>query len=270
MKKTLTYIDSHAHVNDSAFDTDRDSIIAKSFGNDVNLIVEIACCSRDWEKGISLTKRFPGKIFCALGIHPQNCEDFTPENMSKLKELFKQKAVVGLGEIGFDYAIGSHSKELQKEVFSGLLSFAKDPKKPLILHCRNPFEPKDGNAYSDMFSIIKQKHSSNKEKSGILHCFSGEYSDAKTAIDLGFLLGVNGTITYPKNEALRETVRKVGPKNIVIETDCPYLPPQNHRGKRNDPSLIPEIYRFVSETSSTPLKKTLEMVYENCVKLFEL
>lgn len=266
----LIYCDSHTHLSDSAFNTDRDEIIKRSISLGVKYFAEIACEPNYWEKGLLLQKKYPENIFLSLGLHPHNCDKLTSENLEKLKSLCGQKNVSAIGEIGLDYAKSMHAKDLQKQTLVTILNETQNLNKPIILHCRNSFDGKE-NAYKDLFEILKNRWNApiNKKYGGILHCFSGTYAEAKEAVNMGLLLGINGTITYPKNEHLRETARKIGIKNLITETDCPYLPPQNQRGKRNSPLNIPEIYRALSETLQADTAETATIMVENFCHIFQ-
>lgn len=263
----LMYCDSHTHLLDEAFDTDRDTVIVQAINAGVKYIAEIGCEPGYWEKALILKEKYSKNIYTALGLHPHDCDKSTPENLKKLKNLCRRNNVSAIGEIGLDYAKSTHSRETQAETFITLLKETALPNKPVILHCRNGL---DKNAYEDLFALLKKYHKQPEGRrfAGILHCFGGSYDDAKKATDMGFLLGINATITYPKNENLREIIRKIGVKNLITETDCPYLPPQSQRGKRNSPSNIPEICKALSEVTKTPLIKTAEKALENFQVVF--
>lgn len=147
-----------------------------------------------------------------------------------------------------------------------MLSLTSEVKKPIILHARKNADPGDWGAYGDLFKILKSDW--RAQTGGVMHCFSGRYEDAVKALDIGLKLGVNGIITYKKNNDLRETIKKAGVKNILFETDCPYLPPQSKRGIRNDPSNIPEIARFTADFLNMRVEEAAEITTENCRAAF--
>lgn len=264
-----TYCDSHAHVNSPEFDADRDAMLSRAFEKQVGLIIEIACNPDDWARSIQLARSHPGTIFCALGIHPQECRFNTPANMLRLAKLLAQPEVCAFGEIGLDYARNENSRETQLEFLDILLELGKKSGKPLSLHCRNPFSPGE-NAYQDMFSALRNAGYRGERLSGVVHCFSGSDSDAKTALDMGFLLGINGTLTYPKNGPLRDICKKTGPSKLLLETDCPYLPPQSSRGKRNEPANIPEICAALASTLEITGHEVAAVTLAGAIDLFGL
>ncbi len=263
----MNFIDSHAHINDPAFDADRAQIIQKSFDSGLSHIVEIACEEQEWQPAADLSQKYDGKIYPVCGMHPIYARTFTADNGEKLETFLNNPLVKAVGEIGLDYAyLHESSKEVQQEVFLKMLLAADKYKKPVVLHCRKTNDAGDYAAYDDMVNIFKQKPS---VKGGIMHCFSGRYSDAVWALDNGLLIGINGIIGYKKNEDLRRTVKKIGAKYLVVETDCPYLPPQSKRGQRNDPSNIPEIAATTADVLGISLSSFADITTQNTRDLFK-
>jgi TatD DNase family protein len=200
-------------------------------------------------------------------MHPILAGEFNPEDLSVLKKYVQMPQVRAVGEIGLDYFYkDSSSKQVQNEVFEAMLNLADEVKKPIVLHCRKGKEEADFSAYGDLFASLKTVSLNG----GIMHCFSGRYEDAVKTLDLGFLIGVTGIIGYKKNNDLRETFKKVGLKHLVVETDCPYLPPQSKRGKRNDPSNIPEIAADLAAAVGENLAKTADITTQNTMRVFKL
>lgn len=261
------FIDSHAHINDEAFDTDRKDVIEKSLLAGVKNIVEIACEEPEWQQAASLCAKYP-QVFCAVcGIHPIYASARTEEQIKKLKEFLKNPVFRAVGEIGLDYAWLNSSTEIeQQNVFEEMLALAKETNKKVVLHCRKTNEPNDFKAYEDLFAIIKN----HDAQGGIFHCFSARYEDAKRALDRGFLLGLNGVISYKKNNELREIIKKIGIEHFVLETDCPYLPPQTKRGQRNSPQNIPEIAEFLAGLLNISLETCAEITTQNAKNFFKI
>lgn len=263
----MIFIDSHAHVNDPAFDADRAEVIQKSFNAGLSHIMEIACEPQEWQPAVKLCAEYKNKIYSVGGIHPIYAKAMNEENLKELRTFLALPEVRAVGEIGLDYAYEDESpKDIQNNTFETMLQLAAEVKKPIVLHCRKTNEADDFSAYDDMFALLK-KASFN---SGIMHCFSGRYSDAVQALDSGLLIGINGIIGYKKNDDVRETVKKIGLKYLVVETDCPYLPPQSKRGKRNDPSNIPEIAGTLADVLALPLSKVADITTQNTMQIFKL
>ena len=263
----MNFIDSHAHINDPAFDADRAQIIQKSFDAGLTHIVEIACEEQEWLPAVELSQKYDGKIYPVCGMHPIYAKTLNKQNTDELETFLNNPLVKAVGEIGLDYAyLHESSKEVQQEVFLQMLTLAEKYKKPVVLHCRKTNDVGDFSAYDDMANIFKQKPSA---AGGIMHCFSGRYSDAVWALDNGLLIGINGIIGYKKNEDLRQTIKKIGAKYLVVETDCPYLPPQSKRGQRNDPSNIPEIATTTADILGISLTSLADTTTQNTRDLFK-
>lgn len=234
-------IDTHAHLNDKAFDADRADAVARSLAAGVERIVEIACAPDDWARGEEFCAANPGRIVCAFGAHPEYTRQMPADLAARLEAFLAKPCAAALGEVGLDYWWDIGTKEEQLAVLGTQLPMCARFGKPAVFHARNG-KTADKDAYADLLEALKGwSYSPARRFRGVLHCFSGNWNDAKAGLDLGLCLGVNGTFTYKKNDDLREIVKKAGPANIVLETDCPYLPPQSSRGQRNDPSFIPEI-----------------------------
>ena len=261
------FIDSHAHVLDKAFDADRGAVLEKTFSSGVKNIIEIACDVDEWRPALELAANYDGKIFVAAGLHPSMAANFSAAAAADLQKILAHEKVLAVGEIGLDYVHMSAAAEREQEVFSQMLALANEVKKTIVIHARKNAEPADFCVYEHLFKILKSDWKPTA-RGGVMHCFSGRYEDAVRALDTGLKLGVNGIITYKKNNDLRETVKKAGVKNILLETDCPYLPPQTKRGQRNDPSNIPEIAKFTADFLNMRVEELAEITTENCRQIF--
>lgn len=264
------FIETHAHLNDTAFDADRDAVLDKCRAAGVAKLVEIACQPRDWPAAEKLAAGREGAVFCAFGLHPENPEEAGPARLAELPQWLRKKCCVALGEIGLDYWWKPETRAEQYRMLEEMLPLSGKFLKPVVFHTRNGKDPGAGNAYSDLAAGLKRAWTFNngKRARGVLHCFSGGWEDAKAGLDLGLLLGVNGTFTYKNNGPLREIVKKAGLGNIVLETDCPYLPVQSMRGKRNDPSYIPEIARAAAEYLNVKVEALAEATSASASELF--
>lgn len=262
----MSFIDSHAHINDTAFDEDRAQVIQKCFDAGISHMVEIACEPQEWQPAVTLSQEYKDKIYPVCGIHPIYAKTMTAENIAELKTYLANPLIRAVGEIGLDYAyLHESTKEQQHYTFDTMLSLAPKHNKPIVLHCRKSNEENDFSAYDDMMAMLKQKTLTG----GIMHCFSGRYQDAVSALDFGLLIGINGIIGYKRNNDLRETVKKIGAKYLVMETDCPYLPPQSKRGKRNDPSNIPEIAQTVADLLGIGINTLADITNANTRNIFK-
>lgn len=270
----LIFADSHAHIGDDAFDKDRADIVRRSVDVGVELIIEIGCTPEEWSPVIDIAEQYPQNIYACLGFHPIYADTYNKEQETRLKTLLKSEKVVAIGEIGLDYDHSNATQKFQREVFIKMLKLSNIANLPLVLHCRKSPEPNDFSAYKDLLDLIEKnyKASSQRKFQGILHCFSGRLEDAERAIKMGFLIGVNAIIGYKgkKNNPLRDTIKKIGIENIVLETDCPYLPPQSKRGERNEPSYIPEIAQSVADILDISIKEVADITTKNVREIYQI
>ncbi len=254
-------IDSHTHLNDEIFSADREEVIATALKDGINIFLEILSSENDWEK-FKIFEKYEN-FFFAFGIHPHDSPLYSQNTLTKIDRYLKLKRTVGVGETGID--LWYHPENLKEQLGLTEIIMEKAAKfsKPCIFHIRNS---KNGqSAYEIMLNFFKErKNIIGKE--GIIHSFSGEVDEAKKFVDLGFYIGINATITYPKNEKLRECVKKIPLQKILTETDSPYLPPQRIRGKRNEPSSIKDIVEVISNLKGICFEKTNSVIEENFKK----
>jgi len=249
-------IDSHTHLSDEKFDSDRTEVIKKSISLGVNIFLEVLCSEKEWDRK-KYFDSYPDNFYFSFGIHPHYTDENTLSNLEKLKRQFSDSKCVAVGEIGLDLWYYPEKLKDQLHLLESQISIANELNKPTIFHIRNS---KSGNdAYDEFFNFIKGKI----KKRAIIHSFSSGMEDAKKAADMGFLIGVNATVTYPKNHELRQALKTVGIDNILCETDSPYLPPQRIRGKRNDPSSVKDIIQSLSLLTDERTEKIEEKISKN-------
>ena len=265
----MNFTDTHAHLCDEAFDNDRGEVIANAMGFGVNKFIEISCDAKDWEKAEKLCSEYKNSVFPVFGIHPEYAGTETENDLKKLREYLKKPFSVALGEIGLDYYWEPEKKGEQFALLEKMINISNDLNMPAVFHIRNPKDAKIGDAYKDTINEIKKLWKfEGKNKRGVFHCFAGNYNDAKAALDLGNYIGINGTFTYKRNYDLRDIAKKVGVQNLLLETDCPYLPPEGKRGKRNDPGNIPIIAEAVAEYLNIKIEELAEIANQNAIELF--
>lgn len=266
----MEFIDSHAHLNDPAFDQDRDLLIRTVLPQaSLCASVEIGCSPDEWQGALDLAAKYPSFIYAVLGVHPEYAPKYQEEHVGQLQKLLQDPRAVAVGEIGLDYTCLEISpQEQQLQLFAHMLTLANQVQKPIVLHVRRQGE--DYGAYEDCFSLLKCHFNFAIHYPGVLHCFCARYEEAKKALDHGFLLGINGCFTYKKNEYIREAVKKAGVDKIILETDCPYLSPQGKRGQRNAPSNIPLIAQWVADYLEVPVEKLAEISTQNTKKLYRI
>ncbi len=254
-------LDSHAHLDFSNFDADRNTLVAELAKERIG-VINIATDKESLGKVDQLSRDNP-LIWGAVGIHPTEVGPKAVLNISeiinKLTELrANNPKIVAIGEIGLDYF---HSQEHigdQKVVLQELLNYAKAEDLPVIFHCRN--------AYGDLLTIL-QRYSGLR---GVIHCFNGNAEQAKGFLDAGLHLSFTAMLTYKANEGLRVVARDVPLEKLLLETDAPFLAPQSRRGERNDPRAILEIAELHGQLRGISTEEILEQTTANAVKLFGL
>lgn len=218
-------IDAHCHIHFPQFDKDRDEVI-KECEEKLDAVITVGCDLEDSKRAIEVAEQ--GKnIFASVGIHPHEAKNYSEKDYDRLVSLAKEQKVVAIGEAGLDFYRNLSPKEKQYEVFLMQIEAARKLGLPVIIHTRN--------AAKEMAEVIRKEFSGVK---GVIHCFSGEKELLKAALDEGLYISYAGPVTYPKNQALRETLRYVPSSRLLVETDSPYLAPQPVRGKRNKPTYV--------------------------------
>lgn len=224
-------IDSHAHLDDNRFSTDRDEVILRMRENRIVGVVNPGSDMSSSKKAIALAERYP-EVYAAVGTHPHDATEVTPLLIEEYRKLAKHPRVVAIGEIGLDYYYDHSPREVQKEAFRTQLDLAVELDLPVIIHNRES----DG----DMIEALTPYKGKLR---GVIHAFTGSVEMAKRFIDLGFMLGIGGVVTFKNARRVVESVEAIGVEHFLVETDSPYLTPHPHRGKRNEPSMV----RFVVE-----------------------
>ncbi|MGO8796837.1 MAG: TatD family hydrolase [Candidatus Sulfotelmatobacter sp.] len=230
------FVDSHAHLDGARFDADREAVIARARAAGVETIVAIGNGDGpdQVDCGIRLAEKYDF-IYATLGIHPHEARLADEAAYERMAGLARHPKVLAWGEIGLDYFYDHSPRDEQKTVFIRQMELAAAAKLPIVIHCR----PSDGsdNAWEDCLGLMQQNWLP-KGLGGILHCFTGNWPQAKRALDMGFMISFAGNLTFPKAQQIRDAALEVPLERILIETDCPYLAPVPHRGKRNEPAFV--------------------------------
>lgn len=262
-------VDTHAHVCDAQFEADRTEVLKRAKAQGVGLVVEIADGPDGWDAARKLTEQPSAPdlptLYWTCGFHPHYAGGQAGFNFEEMKRAAASPRCVGIGEIGLDYFKSEAPKEDQQAVFRRTLEAAAELNKPVVIHCRE--------AQADTLRILRSFYSGVSRRDlciGVIHCFSGDRSFAEGCMDLGFLLGVDGPVTYPSAGALREVIGSAPHDKIVLETDCPYLPPQGYRGRRNEPSHLGLIAEKVGELWGKTAEEAARQTTENARRLYRL
>ena len=265
------FTDTHLHLCDSKFDADRDAAIQRALAAQVTTLIEIAESPAAWEPAIRLAEKHPF-VYASLGIHPHYAHQAGPAEWpaleQKMRALLRHPKVAAVGECGLDYVRMQNTAEQQAFLFRRQLTLAKEYGKPIVVHCRD--------AHADTQKMLKEFYPETSlvverpDPVGVIHCFSGDWPDAQTYLMRGFFLGVDAPVTYPSSKKLQEIVTRLPLERLVLETDSPYLPPQTHRGQRNEPSHLPAIAEAVGSLKRKTRDEVAETTTRNARALFRL
>lgn len=275
-------VDTHAHLFWDSFKEDYDAVIERALASGVSTIINVGTDPDTSNLSINL-KSDKIQFFSSIGLHPhealrysqgkQNSDVSIHNDIARVEDLYRRSIsdptlsrVVAVGECGLDYFFDGNPdftptdlsinqrRALQKKLFKAQIELSKKLDLPLLIHCRD--------AWDDIFNDLLGTK-------GLFHTFSGSLKEAKKALDLGYYLSFSGVITYHKNGYLREIVRNTPLDKILTETDCPFLPPQSKRGKRNEPESVKEIVQLISELKGLTFEETANQISQNAKSFFK-
>lgn len=253
----MKFIDTHSHLNFSDFNEDYPDVIERAKSAGITAILNVGADLVTSKRAIELAQK-EDLCYATVGVHPTNTDNLKGEDCQELGKLALAKKVIAIGEIGLDYFHNKASKEIQKESFNQQILIAERLELPVIIHNRD--------AHQDTLTILKEK----RVKKGVMHCFSGDINFAQEVLSLGLYISFTGNLTYKKNESLREVAREIPLEKLLLETDCPYLPPQPKRGMRNEPSFLVYTAEELAKIKGISLKGLGEITSQNAKTLFGL
>jgi TatD DNase family protein len=261
------FVDSHAHLEGKQFDRDRDEVLRRAREAAIETLLAIGNGTGPGtlDCGLRLAEQHDW-FYATTGIHPHEARLATEAAYQAMSELAKHPKLIAWGEIGLDYHYDHSSREVQREVFVRQLDLAQAARLPVIIHCR----PSDNseNAWDDCLSLLRAHWTGGL--GGVLHCFTGALKHAQAALDMGFMVSFAGNVTYPKAQNIRAAAKAVPLDRIFIETDCPYLAPVPHRGKRNEPAFVRETARQIGELRGLSAEAVGAQTAENFYRFFHL
>jgi len=256
------FVDSHAHIDGPEFDTDREDVIQRAQSAGVSAILNVGTGdphSDAFQRAIDLGKRHQS-LYTAIGTHPHDARLYDDAAEEKTRSLIASgERVVAWGEIGLDFHYDNSPRDVQVAVFKRQVRAASDCNLPVIINTRE--------AEAETIDILKTDYSGGP---GVFHCFSGSRDLAERAIELGFMISFSGIVTFKKAEELRETARQVPMAQLLIETDCPFLAPVPHRGKRNEPAYVVEVARCLADLHGMKIEELARITTENFMRFFSL
>lgn len=258
----IAYIDSHAHLTGDDLYPEAEAMIERARAAGVEAIVNISTTTVELERGLELSKRYPW-LYHAAATHPHDAERDGGASFDALAHYARQGALKAIGEIGLDYYYTHAPKEAQQRVLRRYLQLALECRLPVVIHCRE--------AFADFFDILDSEYRIDQRYGpGVLHCFTGTEADAEEVLKRGWYISMSGIVTFKKSVALHAVAKKIPLERLLIETDAPFLAPQNRRGKRNEPAYVVETAAFLAALKGISVDALAKHTSGNATELFRL
>ncbi len=251
--------DTHAHLHVPEFANDLDAVLERARAAGVTRVVTIGTDVATTAAAIALAER-DDRTWATAGIHPHDAAEADEAAFAEIERLARHPRVVAIGEIGLDYFRNLSPPDVQAHTFRRLLELARRLGKPAVMHCRD--------AHPETLAILEEERV--REVGGIMHCFSADVAIARRCLEAGLLISLAGPVTYPNARALPDVARFVPGDRLVVETDCPFLPPQGHRGRRNEPAYLALTAARVAELRGEPLATLGPRMSDNARRLFRV
>jgi TatD DNase family protein len=251
--------DTHAHLHFPEFDADREAVLARARAAGVRRMVTIGTDAATTRAAIAIAER-EADVWATAGVHPHDAGESDDAALAEVERLAGDPRVVAVGEIGLDFFRNLSPREAQEGVFRRFIALARRLRKPVVVHCRE--------AHAEVLSILTEERVA--DVGGIMHCFSGDVAIARRCLDLGLVISLAGPVTYPNARALPDVARFVPADRLVIETDCPFLPPQGYRGKRNEPAYLALTATRVAELRGESLETLARRASDNARRLLQV
>jgi len=259
-------IDSHAHLDDK-FVSDRQHVLERALAADVRSIITVGTDLASSNRAVALASihtqgsfsQQQPTVWATVGVHPHDASQLSSEVLAELERLARNDCVVAVGEIGLDFYRNLSPPAVQERAFVEQLELARRLGKPVVIH--------DRDAHSQVLGLLRQV---GKDWQGVMHCFSGDEEMAKQVISMGFFVSLAGPVTFDNAHRLQAVARFVPLERLLIETDCPYLAPQPHRGQRNEPAYVRLVAAKLAELKAVSLERVAEVTTDNAKRLFRL
>lgn len=253
------FIDTHVHLNADQYEEDLQEVIDRALEANVKKMVVIGFNRITIERAMKLVEEY-SFIYAVVGWHPVDAIDCTEEDLRWIEELAAHEKVVGIGEMGLDYHWDKSPKDIQQEVFRKQIRLAQKVKLPIIIHNRDATE--------DVIRILQEEEA--YLTGGIMHCFGGSVETAKQCIDMNFMISLGGPVTFKNAKKPKEVAAEISLEYLLIETDAPYLAPHPHRGKRNEPALVPLVAEEIARLKGISIEEVAEATTKNAERFFNL
>jgi TatD DNase family protein len=251
--------DSHAHLDDGRFDEDRELLIEGLKDRGVSYVLNAGADMESSRRSVELAEKYDF-IYASVGIHPHDAANMKDQDISTLSDMAGHPKVVAIGEIGLDYYYDNSPRDIQRKRFADQLELSAAVKLPVIIHSRD--------AHKDTMDILKAHKSILN--GCVLHCYSGSWDMAKLLLDMGFYISLGGPVTFKNAAKAVGVARNIDLDYLLIETDCPYLAPHPHRGKRNDPAMVRFVAERIAEIRGMEAEELARITLENARRFFKI
>ena len=250
--------DTHAHMNDPAFDEDREEVLLGLQEKGVALMMNIGCSLASSRDCVAMANKYPF-VYATVGTHPDTADEVDNAVLEEYRKLCKQESKVkAIGEIGLDYYYETIPREIQQRAFRLQMELARELQLPVVVHERN--------AHDDGMRIVKEF----KGVTGVFHCYSGSAEMARQLVGMGWYIGFTGVLTFKNARKAVETAQSIPLDRIVLETDCPFMAPEPFRGKRNDPGYLYRMAERLAEIRGISLEEVHRITTENGKRLYRI
>ena len=250
--------DTHAHMDDRAFDADRQELLTNLPNQQIALLMNPGCSLESSRNAVALANQFD-YIYAAVGSHPDAADEVCDEVLDVYRKLCRENPKVkAIGEIGLDYHYEDIPREIQLSAFRAQMELARELRLPAIVHERE--------AHEDGLQVVKDF----PEVTGVFHCYSGSAEMAKILVDKGWYIGFTGVLTFKNARKAVEVAKAIPLDRLVLETDCPYMSPEPFRGKRNDPGRLYRMAERLAEIKELPLEEIHRITLENGKRLYRI
>ena len=250
--------DTHAHMNDPAFDEDREKVLLGLQEKGVSLMMNVGCCRESSLDCIAMAEKYPF-VYASVGTHPDSADEVDDAVLEQYRQMVAaHPKVKAIGEIGLDYYYETIPREIQQKAFRLQMELARELQMPVIVHERN--------AHDDGMRIVKEF----KGVTGVFHCYSGSAEMARQLVDMGWYIGFTGVLTFKNARKAVETAESIPLDRIVLETDCPFMAPEPFRGKRNDPGYLYRMAEKLAELRGLSVEEVHAITTENAKRLYRI
>ena len=249
--------DTHAHMNDPAFDEDRQQVLLGLKEKGVELVMNVGCCLESSKDCIAMAEEYPF-VYASVGSHPDSADEVNEQVLDAYRQMAQHPKVLAIGEIGLDYYYETIPRQTQIQAFRLQMELARELKLPVIVHERN--------AHDDGMKVVKEF----KDVTGVFHCYSGSAEMARQLVDMGWYIGFTGVLTFKNARKAVETAQRIPLDRVVLETDCPFMAPEPFRGKRNDPGYLYRMAERLAEIRDLPVEQIWEVTTANARKLYRM